>query len=485
MKKVNILLLILIGLNFGISAQMVVGNQKLYGNEWIDYSQTYVKIPIVQDGIYRLTATAMQAAGIPLSTVAANRFQLFKLGQEVPIFTSTEAILSSNDYIEFFGERNRAELDVFMYKNKKDDMLNTEHNLVNDTSVYFLTWRAIPSTHRFQTVANNLTNLPSKEAWFWHNEKFIGIDREIPYDISGGSAVYLPEMNTGEGYGTDFSNSRTITLNPQFMADGPDGKLSLRWTGNYKNHYTNISVSGQVIAIDTANGYTFRDKTYNIASTLIKNNMPIQIVGAYEANDNHSLGVATLDYARQFNFDGKNQFIFKIAALTSVKYLEITNFLAGTAAPILYDVTNKTRIITTLESGIVKVALPASTSERTLILVANSASTNISIIIPTAFVDLKSDGGNYIMITNARFMNDGTGKNYVQDYANYRASTEGGSFKSKVIDIQQIYEQFGYGVNRHPLCLRNFAFYIKKKLTFAKAAKILPFSKNVSVACSW
>ena len=462
MKKVNILLLILFGLNFGASAQMVVGNQKLYGNEWIDYTQTYVKIPISQDGIYRLTAAALQTAGIPLSTVTANRFQLFKLGQEVPIFTSTEAALGSNDYIEFFGEKNRGELDAFMYKNQKSDMLNPEHSQVTDTAVYFLTWRTTPSSQRFQTVANNLTNLPAKEAWFWHNEKFIGIDRNVAYDISGGSAVYLPEMNTGEGYGTEFGNNRTITLNPQFIADGQNGKLSLRWTGNYKNHYTNINVSGTPVGKDTAYGYTFRDKTYDLTAAQIKAGMPIQIIGAYEAADNHSLGVATLDYARQFNFGGKNQFVFKVAASDGVKYLEITNFLAGTTAPILYDITNKTRIVTTLEGGLVKVALPPSSSERTLALVASNGSSIILTITPTTFVDLRPDGGNYIMIASPRFFNDGTGKNYVQDYANYRSSTEGGGFKTKVIDIQQVHDQFGYGVNRHPLCLRNFSYYIKK-----------------------
>ena len=462
MKKVNILLLILIGLNFGISAQMVVGNQKLYGNEWIDYSQTYVKIPIAQDGIYRLTATALQAAGIPLSTVAANRFQLFKLGQEVPIFTSTEAVLGSNDYIEFFGEKNRGELDAFMYKNQKADMLNPEQSLVTDTAVYFLTWRTTPSSQRFQTIANNLTNLPTKEAWFWYNEKFIGIDRQVAYDISGGSSVYLPEMNTGEGYGTEFANNRTIILRPLLIASGQDGKLTLRWTGNYKNHYTTINVSGVTVGKDTAYGYSFREKIFNVPAAQITSAMPLQIVGGYEANDNHSLGVATLQYARQFNFESKNQFIFNIAAATVVKYLEITNFLTGTNAPILYDMTNKTRIVTTFEGGIVKVALPPSTSERTLVLVASNGSSVVSTITPTTFVDLKSDGGNYIMIANAKFFNDGTGKNYVQEYANYRASTEGGSFKTKVIDMQQVHDQFGYGVNRHPLCLRNFSYFIKK-----------------------
>jgi Peptidase family C25 len=462
MKKINILLLILIGLNFGISAQMVVGNQKLYGNEWIDYTQIYVKIPVAQDGIYRLTASALQTAGIPLSSVAANRFQLFKLGQEVPIFTSTEAVLGSNDYIEFFGEKNRGELDAFMYKNQKSDMLNPEHSQVTDTAVYFLTWRATPSSQRFQTLANNLTNLPAKEPWFWHNETFIGIDRNVAYDISGGSAVYLPEMNTGEGFGTEFGNNRTITLYPQFIADGQGGKLSLRWTGNYKNHYTNINVSGTSVGKDTAFGYIFRVKNYELTAAQIKPATPIQIVGGYEAADNHSLGVASLEYARQFNFGGKNQFIFKIAASADAKYLEITNFLAGTTAPILYDITNKTRIVTTLEGGLVKVALPPSTAERTLVLVASNGSSVVSTITPTTFVDLRPDGGNYIMIASPRFLNDGTGKNYVQEYADYRSSTEGGSFKTKVIDIQQVHDQFGYGVNRHPLCLRNFSYFVKK-----------------------
>ena len=69
-------------------------------------SQTYVKIPIAQDGIYRISTAMLQSAGVPLSTIAANRFQLIKLGQEVPIFTTTEANLGANDYIEFWGERN-------------------------------------------------------------------------------------------------------------------------------------------------------------------------------------------------------------------------------------------------------------------------------------------------------------------------------------------------------------------------------------------
>lgn len=462
MKKVNLILLFLLGLSICAKAQMNVGNQKLYGNEWIDYTQTYVKIPIAQDGIYRLTASALQTAGVPLSNVAANRFQLFKLGQEVPIFTSTETVLGSSDFIEFFGEKNRGELDAFMYKNQKADMLNPEHSLISDTAVYFLTWRTNASNKRFQTTANNLTNLPAKEAWFWYTDMFVGRDSEAAWDIGYGSKVYLPEMNSGEGYGTDFANDRTIVLNPQLVAEGVAGKLTLRWVGNYKGHYTAINIDGMNVGNDTSYGFNLRERTFDVPATQIKGGMRVQVKGNQEAADNNSIGVATLKYARQFNFGGKNQFIFNIPASTDTKYLEISNFLAGTTAPILYDVTNNLRMVTTLEGGLVKIALPPSTKERTLVLVASNGITPVSVINPVNFVDIRSDGGNYIMISNARFFNDGTGKNFVQEYANYRASTEGGNFKTKVIDVQQVHDQFGYGINRHPLCLRNYAFFIKK-----------------------
>jgi hypothetical protein len=465
MKKLNYLLLILLLLNFGAQAQMNVGNQKLYGNEWIDYTQTYVKIPIAQDGIYRISASALQIAGVPLSSVAANRFQLFKLGQEVPIYTSAEATLGANDYIEFFGEKNRGELDAFMYKNQKNDMLNPEHSLVTDTSVYFLTWRSTASTKHFQTVANNLTNLPAKEAWFWHTDMVFGREQEATQDISGGQHVHLPEMNSGEGYGTLFTNDKLVTLNPEFIADGQTGTVTVRWTGNYKNHYTAINMNGVNVGNDTINGFVLRERTFDLAAAQMKPSMTVQVKGSYEAADNNAIGVIKIKYARQFNFGAKNQFIFTIAASSGIKYLEIANFLASGTAPVLYDITNKQRIVTTLEGGLVKIALPPSTAERTLVLVASTGVTTVSTIIPVTFTDIRTDGGNYIMISNARFFNDGTGKNYVQEYADYRATTEGGNFKTKVIDVQQVHDQFGYGITRHPLCLRNYAYFIKKNWT--------------------
>ncbi len=34
-----------------------------FGNEWIDYSQNYYKIPIVENGVYRVSFQGLLAAG--------------------------------------------------------------------------------------------------------------------------------------------------------------------------------------------------------------------------------------------------------------------------------------------------------------------------------------------------------------------------------------------------------------------------------------
>ena len=299
----------------------------------------------------------------------------------------------------------------------------------------------------------------------FNTEKYSPSDFAIWQDISTGSHVYLPEFNTGEGYGTNYDNLRTKVFTPQFIAAGQTGQLQIRWTGNYKSHNTVSSLNGTVLARDTVNGTYMRERTYNLEANQISASMDVRLTGTAEAYDYSSIGGMSLKYARQFNFGASKIFDFTIAAATSVKYVEITNFNAGTSAPVLYDLTNNQRIQTTLENGLVKIALPPSVSERKLVLIATAEVQNVSTAKPVTFTDVKSDGGNYIMITPLKFLNDGTGKNYVQEYADYRSSAAGGNFKSKIVDIEQLYDQFAYGVRQHPMSIRNYAQFIKKNWT--------------------
>ena len=89
-------------------AQMWNGQDTLYGNEWIDFSKTYYKIRVADDGIYRLNFQSLTAANFPVADVPASQLRLYREGREVPLFTSTESAFGSGDYLEFYGEKTGA-----------------------------------------------------------------------------------------------------------------------------------------------------------------------------------------------------------------------------------------------------------------------------------------------------------------------------------------------------------------------------------------
>jgi hypothetical protein len=88
-----------------------------------------------------------------------------------------------------------------------------------------------------------------------------------------------------------------------------------------------------------------------------------------QVNDHIVTGFADLLYARQFNFGGATTFPFQMPATTTGYYLRIANFNAGSAAPVLYDLTNNKRYVGDVSTpGIMQFVLPPSTSDMNLVL---------------------------------------------------------------------------------------------------------------------
>ena len=68
---------------------------------------------------------------------------------------------------------------------------------------------------------------------------------------------------------------------------------------------------------------------------------------------------------------------------------------------------------------------------------------------------------NYIIITHPQLERDASGANPIFDYRAYRQSPAGGDYVTAQIDIQELYDQFAYGINTHPLAIRHFAHFAK------------------------
>src|SRR5690349_19795454 len=78
------------------------------GNEWINFSQSYFKIPVAKDGIYRLDYSTLDATGFPVGSVDPKTIQIFHRGVEQAIYVEgeTDNIFDPEDFVEFYGQRN-------------------------------------------------------------------------------------------------------------------------------------------------------------------------------------------------------------------------------------------------------------------------------------------------------------------------------------------------------------------------------------------
>lgn len=448
---------------FAAKAQMWNGTDTLYGNEWIRYDRPYFKIATAEDGVLRIPYETLTAQGIPADAT----FRLYALGREVPLYLSNPSgTLAAGDYLEFFSKKNRAELDRHLYKNPDTELFNPEFSLITDTAFYFLTWdiAAAQPPLRYQNTPNDLNNLPAKEAWFWYEEKLVSAAGSRKQTFSDGLAESA--FLAGEGYGSAFANVHTLSIQPKFadLGAGVDARFDLRLFGNNTAHDIKVTINGVELFSNAFNGYrliapVIAKPAANLAAT-----EQIVITGAASTSDQYAYSVVSLRYPRAFNFDNKTAFVFEMQGNGAEQYLEIENFNAGTADPVLYDVSNRLRLTGTAEGGKFKFKLPAASGARSMVLInAVSGYRTLTTLRPVTFTNYSAADAQFIIVSNARLFNDGQGNNPVAEYAEYRSTQEGGGYRTVVADIAQLYDQFAYGVQRHPLSIRNFAHFAKKQ----------------------
>jgi hypothetical protein len=152
-----------------LSLQLV--HAQYYGNEWINYSQSYFRFKIINDGLYRISYNALINSGVPLSTINGSNLQIFTQGKEIPIYVTTGGTLGSSDYLEFYAVHNDGTWDSTLYADK-NWQANNHLSLFNDTAAYFLTWSNQPSVNHFIPFINNISTHPSKESYCWYTSSY-------------------------------------------------------------------------------------------------------------------------------------------------------------------------------------------------------------------------------------------------------------------------------------------------------------------------
>ncbi|HEX7903233.1 MAG TPA: C25 family cysteine peptidase [Chitinophagaceae bacterium] len=465
MKRILLFLFILTSLT---------AQSQQFNNEWIDYSKTYYKFKVGATGVYRITQPSLATIG--LGSSPAESFQLWRNGKQIPIYTTVQTgAMGASDYIEFWGERNDGRPDNIMYR-VADYQLSDKWSLQTDTAAFFLTTNSGSSNLRLEPTANIISGSPVPEPYFMYTSgKYYHNRLNQGYAQVVGENVYSSAYDAAEGWASPDVNKGDAAslvevvgnLSVYTGAGAPDANFRINASGlNGLNPRTfRVKINSDSILGQEMNFFDYVKLSKTIPLSLISSGTATITVtnqSSVAVSDRMVVAQMELTYPRQFNFGNATSFPFSLPANISGNYLEIINFNYGSSTPVLYDLTNGKRYVADIVStpGVIKVALQGSGVGRDLLLVSEEAAniTSVTSFQQRNFVNygLAANQGNYLMITHPVLLNGSGGTQPINDYKNYRSSAAGGSYNAKVYMIDELVDQFAFGIKMHPLSIRNF-----------------------------
>jgi len=466
-----------------ITLLVLTGYSQL-NNNWIDYSKTYYKFKIANDSFCRIYQPVLSAAG--LGNVPAENFQLWRNGKQVRLFTSVPTgIFGTGDYIEFWGEMNDGKPDKNLYRNP-DFQLCDKYNLNTDTVTYFLTVNPAGGNLRYLSAPNNTSGntLPADPYFMRRIETHYRDQINRGYAAVIGEYVYSSSYDIGEGWTSrDAGPCCAISKDLQNMnryAAGPPNSVMFTVTaaGNALNPREMVAKFYNTVVSQKPMPYFnyLKDTVRNLPLSLLASptNLPVSINGNSSISvDRIVVSCFSVTYPATFNFNNEKNFYFELKDNAAGNYLVITNFNNSDVAPVLYDYNNAKRILGDISiAGQVRFVLPPSSDTLRKFNLISQHVSNINLITSLTsktFINYANTAnqGDYLIISNPVLYNNGSGVNNVELYRQYRSSVTGGGFNAKIYNIDELNDQFGFGIKKHPSAIRDFIQYASQQFNTA------------------
>jgi len=459
-----------------------VSKAQTYGNEWIDYSQQYFNFPIYQTGIHRINYTDLNTSlsnnGILISTINTDNFQIF--GRENQVFISVidggDNTLDPGDYIEFYAEGNDGQLDGILYDSPQSQP-DQYYSLVNDTLQYYFTWNNTGNNDRIFSETDINYSAYTTIDYCWksnfisysdeYNEgpKFDALSSPVyslgegwassPYTLGGSNTAIIPSQNAYSGFGSPNAIIHAVSM-------GASAAASTHVNGH--NHALEITYgSGNTLLLDTTYiDYKMVNQSFEIPTSTLESPTTSIKHRSYNINqtsDKQHVSSVTITYPHTLDFENSAYFKFAVPFNSSEakSRLSISNF--NSVNPRLFILNGDTAKSIPLinNAGIWEALIPNQLngdSAQCIMLDNADFNTVSSISISSGdgyFRDfsLLSPNDAFIIISNKTLWTEAT------NYAEYRGGI-GGAHDTVLVDIEELYHQFGGGVYKHPLSIKRF-----------------------------
>lgn len=494
MKKLLPFLLIVLNSFFVLA-------QGPYQNSWIKYNQEYYKIQVAQDGIYRISLNTLTLAGFSAASLDPRKIQMYNNGSQVPLYIEGESdgVFDPSDFIEFYGKKNDGSFDTKLYS----DSLNQpaiEYSVVNDTATYFLTYDPNTTGLRFANVNTNNYSAFTPANYFTKQSYIGGID--VPnanylFGYNRGMNDQSIEYTMSEGWGAVFGNfsagNYPITVpvpTNKLYAAGPNIEIAMTIGGvNNQPHNLTVSYPGNNYVDTVYYGQNLRRLYFSHPASTFTGaitNFVFSTATPVPNSDYSMLYSLYVNYPHTYDLEGATTFKLFVNDQSgqSMTRADISNFNGGTN-PILYDITNSKRILVTQSGANYQTLIGNDGNSKPKMCVITNQSNIFSPIVskinyvqnnPGYFNNYTSFATDsaFLIVTNRALWNQ------AKLYKAHRDSTDNNH--ALLFDINELYDQFAYGINMHPLAIKNFSHWILDTWTVAPPSHMFIIGKSISAA---
>ncbi|SKC13700.1 putative type IX secretion system sortase PorU2 [Dyadobacter psychrophilus] len=387
-----------------------VAAQTLVGNEWITPSQTYLRIPVVENGFYKISGSELQEAGFPIDSSQCSSFQMFWRGKEIAIQVKNDDDRISQ--ILFLGQRNDGAPDSALYVNRTY-IPHPHYSLYSDTSAYFLTFNAAGIIgKRMQFNAGTTSD-------------------SLDYHLTEADKLFTSHYAPGNFYPPENGFNDGSALSGYDVGEG--------WTGPEIRHNASYSFT--------------LDMKRALISHFSKAQIELVLVGRSAGNHTYTLWSSDKSGLKRkiktFNIQNFDSITLKTfldpADFSSEHELKFTLVPAGNEGSISLSYAKLRYPQRTLPNEPAYQPEPANILKPRLVRFRN--------------IDLQSF--NYLIITHPARRIPVSNVDPVAAYAAYRASVQGGTFEPLIMNSEEIYDQFNYGIPG-PLGIKNMISWMTR-----------------------
>jgi hypothetical protein len=459
-----------------------------YGNEWIDFSQRYYSFKISSTGIHKIDYNALINSGIPVSTISHENIQIFGREQEIPVYVELglDGTFGPGDYIAFYAEKNDGWLDSTLYADPSSQG-NPKYSLYNDTINYFFTWNGSTSNLRFQVETDTDFNsyTPSTHILFESSNFYSDAYNEGEKTSDASSSFYTP----GEGWGMPMVNgaagySLTINAPTPSVYSGADASpcrfkavsvsnSNAAFTGSGNHHLQFTVGSSNFVIVDTIfTGYKAirMDKLFS-PSTLSTGTTPLKwnIIGDQGAlTDYQSLNYWSITYPRSPNLGNLNKIGFNVLNNISQSKIRLDLTNVTFANPIILSLgSTPRRILMVANSGVYQLLIPNDTesNEQFVIYQDLSTLTSVNAMTPVNGTGFFNDFSQVDPESALLMVYHPSLQVASENYITYRQSPDGGSYNTVPANVNELYLQFGGGIDKHINGIRRFGQFMYDRST--------------------